>query len=117
MPALLRSADDVVCAPCPDPFGVVALAAMSRGVPVVAAAVGALEDVVVHDITGLHVPPREPRVLARSVQRLLADRTLREELGTARERVLARHSRDRRGKEAQAVYEHVGRVLTGQDTG
>jgi D-inositol-3-phosphate glycosyltransferase len=118
LPALLRSADVVVCAPWSDPFGVVALAAMACGVPVVATAVGALEDVVVHDITGLHVPPREPRVLARSLRRLLGDRTLREELGTAaRDRVLARHSRDRLGKEALAVYQHVGRVLTGQDTG
>ena len=40
MPALLRSADVVVCAPWYEPFGIVPLEAMACGVPVVATAVG-----------------------------------------------------------------------------
>ncbi|WP_444543461.1 glycosyltransferase [Lentzea cavernae] len=115
MPALLRSADIVVCAPWSDPFGVVALEAMACGVPVVATAVGALEDVVVHNVTGVHVPPREPRVLARTLRQLLADNLMREEFGiAARDRVLARHSRDRLANEALAVYERLGQPATWQ---
>ena len=40
LPALLRSADAVVCVPWYEPFGIVPLEAMACGVPVVASAVG-----------------------------------------------------------------------------
>nr|WP_285741217.1 glycosyltransferase [Lentzea sp. NBRC 105346] len=35
---------------------------MACGVPVVTTAVGALNDIVVHGVTGWHVPPSESRV-------------------------------------------------------
>ncbi|KOV88340.1 hypothetical protein ADL03_04990 [Nocardia sp. NRRL S-836] len=108
LPALVRSADVVVCVPWCDPFGVAALQAMACGVPVVTTAVGALTDVVVHNVTGVHVPAGKPRVLARVLRRLLADGTWREELGiAARDRVVARYSLDRVAKEAAAVYERL----------
>ncbi len=115
MPALLRSADVVVCVPWSDPFGLSALQAMACGVPVVAAAVGALTDIVVHGVTGLHVPARSPRVLARALRQLLADEIWREEFGAAaRDRVVARYSRARVAREALAVYE---RIVAGHGSG
>jgi len=48
MPALLRSADAVVCVPWYEPFGIVPLEAMACAVPVVASAVGGQIDSVVH---------------------------------------------------------------------
>ncbi|ANZ43133.1 hypothetical protein BBK82_29805 [Lentzea guizhouensis] len=108
LPALVRSADVVVCVPWSDPFGITALQAMACGVPVVATTVGALKDIVVHDVTGLHVPARKPVVLARALRQLLADDTWREEFGiAARDRVVARYSRDRLAEEALAVYARV----------
>ncbi|HEX2064897.1 MAG TPA: glycosyltransferase, partial [Acidimicrobiales bacterium] len=60
LPALLRSADLVVCVPWYEPFGIVPLEAMACGVPVVATAVGGQLDTVEDGFTGLLVPPREP---------------------------------------------------------
>jgi glycosyltransferase involved in cell wall biosynthesis/phosphoheptose isomerase len=77
LPALLRSADAVVCAPWYEPFGIVPLEAMACGVPVVAAAVGGMIDTVVDGVTGVHVPPRDPERLAAALTSLLGDPTAR----------------------------------------
>ena len=60
LPALLRSADLVVCSPWYEPFGIVPLEAMACGVPVVASAVGGMLDTVVDGVTGTLVTPRDP---------------------------------------------------------
>ncbi|MDQ1122611.1 D-inositol-3-phosphate glycosyltransferase [Microbacterium trichothecenolyticum] len=73
LPAVVRSADLVVCAPWYEPFGIVPLEAMATGVPVVATAVGGLIDTVVHGTTGVHVPPRDADAIATAVTALLAD--------------------------------------------
>src|SRR5436305_10806973 len=80
---LLRSADAVICVPWYEPFGIVPLEAMACGVPVIASAVGVLIDSVVHEQTGLHVPPRRPDLVAAAAKRLLGDANLRRRLGNA----------------------------------
>jgi D-inositol-3-phosphate glycosyltransferase len=93
LPALLRSADAVVCTPWYEPFGIVPLEAMACGAPVVASAVGGLVDTVVHRVTGLHVPPRDPLATAAALEELFADEHLRSSLGAAAaERVRARYT-------------------------
>jgi D-inositol-3-phosphate glycosyltransferase len=82
-PALLRSADAVVCVPWYEPFGIVPLEAMACGVPVIASSVGGLVDTVVHGVTGLHIPPRRPDRLADAARELLADEGMRRRLGAA----------------------------------
>jgi glycosyltransferase involved in cell wall biosynthesis/phosphoheptose isomerase len=81
--ALLRSADAVVCVPWYEPFGIVPLEAMACGTPVVASAVGGMIDSVVDDVTGVHVPPRDPDRLAEALAPLLADPERRAALGSA----------------------------------
>jgi glycosyltransferase involved in cell wall biosynthesis/phosphoheptose isomerase len=83
MPALLRSADAVVCAPWYEPFGIVPLEAMACGVPVVASAVGGMIDTVVDCVTGVHVPPRDPDRLAEAIRSLLGDDERRRAYGAA----------------------------------
>jgi D-inositol-3-phosphate glycosyltransferase len=83
VPALLRSADVVACAPWYEPFGIVPLEAMACGRPVVASAVGGLIDTVLDGITGIHVLPRRPDKLAEAIGRLLANEALCARLGAA----------------------------------
>jgi glycosyltransferase involved in cell wall biosynthesis/phosphoheptose isomerase len=83
LPALLRSADAVVCAPWYEPFGIVPLEAMACGVPVVASAVGGMIDTVVDGVTGVHVPPRDPERLAAALRGLLDDPQRRATYGQA----------------------------------
>ncbi|TKG71568.1 glycosyltransferase [Prauserella endophytica] len=119
MPALLRSADVVVCTPWYEPFGIVPLEAMACGVPVVASAVGGLTDTVVDGVTGSHVPPRRPDALAAALRRLLADRTLREAFGIAgADRARCRYSWDRVAADTYRVYERaVPALVTAEETG
>ncbi|MEA2285363.1 MAG: hypothetical protein QOJ21_1406 [Solirubrobacteraceae bacterium] len=83
LPALMRSADAVVCAPWYEPFGIVPLEAMACGVPVVASAVGGMIDTVVDGVTGVHVPPRDPERLAAALRGLLDDPQRRAGFGAA----------------------------------
>jgi D-inositol-3-phosphate glycosyltransferase len=106
MPALLRSADVVLCTPWYEPFGIVPLEAMACGVPVVAAAVGGLTDTVVDGVTGELVPPKRPDVLAATLRRLLDDPAAREAYGVAgMDRARSRYSWDRIGTDILRVYE------------
>lgn len=108
MPALLRSADVVVCSPWYEPFGIVPLEAMACGVPVVATAVGGLTDTIVDGITGLHVPPRQPTALRKAIRALLADETCRAAVGAAgRDRACSRYSWSRITGEVLRVYEQT----------
>jgi D-inositol-3-phosphate glycosyltransferase len=105
MPALLRSADVVVCAPWYEPFGIVPLEAMACGVPVVATAVGGQIDSVVHGETGVHVPPRDPAALALALRELLDDPERRAALGAnGRERARQRYAFDRIAAATRDVY-------------
>ncbi len=109
LPALLRSADAVVCTPWYEPFGIVPLEAMACGVPVVASAVGGLSDTVVDGVTGRLVRPRKPRALAATLHHLLAHRPLREQFGAAgRDRAWARYSWERVAAETVRGYERAG---------
>jgi D-inositol-3-phosphate glycosyltransferase len=86
----------VVVAPCErEGFGLAAAEAMAHGRPVVAAAGGALLELVTEGETGLLVPPRDAAALRQAVERLLSDPELRARLGcSARARARERFSWD-----------------------
>ena len=105
LPALLRSADAVVCVPWYEPFGIVPLEAMASGVPVVASAVGGMIDTVVDGVTGVHVPPRRPDLVASALASLLGDPARRAALGTAgADRARSRYSWDLVARATLDVY-------------
>lgn len=106
MPALLRSADVVVCTPWYEPFGIVPLEAMACAKPVVASAVGGLLDTVDDGVTGALVPPSEPKPLARALRSLLADSAQRRRWGAAGHRkVCGRYSWDQIAADTLTAYE------------
>jgi glycosyltransferase involved in cell wall biosynthesis len=109
--ALLRSSDVAVCTPWYEPFGIVPLEAMACGVPVVGSAVGGLLDSVVHDGTGVLVPPRDPRAIAGAVSTLLADESRRIRMGASAARRVARlFSWDGVARQTAQVYDGILRV-------
>lgn len=111
LPALLRSADILVCCPWEPMFGVPALEAMACGVAVVANRLGGLADTVVDDVTGRHVTPRKPRELAATLLRLLNHKAIREQQGAAgRDRAWARYSWPRVANETLNAYRRAGLV-------
>jgi glycosyltransferase involved in cell wall biosynthesis len=81
--------------------------AMRAGVPVVAAAVGGVTEIVEHGVTGMLAPPAAPAATAAHVLRLLADPGLRDALARAAceraERELTVESMEARVRETYAV--------------
>jgi glycosyltransferase involved in cell wall biosynthesis len=73
---------------CPN----VVLEAMACGVPVVATAVGGVPELVEDGVSGVLVPPRDPRALADGLASLILDRGRRTEMGEAARRRCSRFS-------------------------
>jgi len=85
---LLGSADLLVCPSIHEPLGNVVIEAWSAGLPVVATASDGPAGLIEDGVNGLlvplpHRPGGGPRVLADALERLCADRALRDRLGKA----------------------------------
>jgi len=81
--------DILVNASDPEPFGLVLLEAMARGVAVVAVASGGPAEFIEDGVTGILAPSGEPAALADALEPLIASPERRQELGRAgRERFL-----------------------------
>ncbi|TMB53063.1 MAG: glycosyltransferase family 4 protein [Deltaproteobacteria bacterium] len=103
--ACLAAADVVVLPSLREGLGVAALEAMAASRPLAASRVGGLAEVVVHEETGLLVPPGDPAALATALARLAGDRALRARLGDAgRARVLARYTSAQMAEGTLACY-------------
>jgi glycogen synthase len=111
--ALYSHAAVFVCPSVYEPFGIINLEAMACGIPVAAAAVGGIPEVVVHGQTGLLVPikpasrsdpePESPEDYARSLAAAVND------LMRAPERRRAMGAAARRRVEAQFGWEAIAR--------
>jgi rhamnosyl/mannosyltransferase len=90
-------------------FGTVQLEAMASARPVVSCDVGTGVGWVNRDeMTGLVVPPRDPAVLSQALARLLADKVLREKMGTAgRQRVLEEFTLDKMVGRVMDLYSRL----------
>ncbi|MCD6351304.1 MAG: glycosyltransferase [Armatimonadetes bacterium] len=104
---------DVVAIPsvAVDGFSMTALEAAQFGIPAVASNWPGIDEAVLHEETGLLVPPSDPTALAHALDTLLADDSLRHKLGQrARARVLAELTMERMAENLEEVYRSL--VLT-----
>lgn len=112
MPELLRSADVVACAQHRAPFGSVSVEAMACGIPVAATDVGSQSDTVVHGVTGLLVPPRQPSSLARALRSVMGNSLRHQEFGfAAQDRARTRYAWDRVALEMALAYQRAGHPM------
>ena len=95
----IDSAAAVVVPSLGEGFGMVALEAMERGRPVVAAEIGGLGELVVDGETGLLVPTAEAEPLARALVELARDPKRRRAMGEAARRRALEHFAERRNIE------------------
>lgn len=102
---LLTQATVFVCPSIYEPLGIVNLEAMACETAVVATSVGGIPEVVVDGVTGLLVPPADPRELADALNALVADPVRARALGRAgRERVVEHFTWARIAERTLEVY-------------
>jgi starch synthase len=79
---------------CPsvyEPFGIINLEAMACERPVVASAVGGIQEVVVNEKTGFLVPPADPKALAEDINRVLRNPEMARQFGLAGRKRVEEH--------------------------
>ena len=92
----------------------VVLEAMAEGVPVVASRHAGIPEAVVHEVTGLLVPPGDPEALAAALRRLIVAPELRRRLGsTAREIAAERFGAIAQSRRLEAILLRVIAGLPG----
>ncbi len=96
---------------CPsvyEPFGIINLEAMACERPVVASAVGGIQEVVVPGETGFLVPPADPKALADALNKVLRDKEMAHRFGQAgRKRVVDHFSWSSIAEKTIAMYKDL----------
>jgi glycosyltransferase involved in cell wall biosynthesis len=104
IPEIMRALDVLVVAALAEPFGLTALEAQASRTPVIGTDAGGLPEFVEHEVSGLLVPPLDADLLARAIERMLGDETLRNRIVDEAER----RANPARGLEAQ--YDELARM-------
>ncbi len=96
LPTYYSNADLFVLPSIRESFGLVLVEAMACGLPVVATRVGGLPEVVEEGVTGLLVPPNDPKALAGAINSLLDDPQRMRSMGAkGRQRVVEHFTWDK----------------------
>ncbi|MCC7127178.1 MAG: glycosyltransferase [Acidobacteria bacterium] len=88
---LAKAADMFVMSSITEGLGSAVLDAMAMGLPVVGTRAGGIPEAVVHEETGLLVPPADAEALAAAMVRVLTDAALRQRFGAAGRTRVADH--------------------------
>jgi ubiquinone/menaquinone biosynthesis C-methylase UbiE len=101
---------DLVVVPSlfPEPFGRVALEALSYSKPVIASRIGGLPEIVKDKLTGMLIEPGDTHALAQALTKLLADRTLCVKMGVVgRQDILARFNPHKILSQLIKIYQNI----------
>jgi glycosyltransferase involved in cell wall biosynthesis len=102
----IEEASVVVVPSMGEGFGMVALEAMERARPVIAASIGGLGEIVQDGVTGVLVPPGEADPLAAAIVRVASDPELARKMGEAgRARALSRFLQSSCTERTELLYE------------
>ena len=96
-----------------EPFGIVAIEALSMGRPVIASRIGGLTDIVIDGETGLLIPPGDAAACTQAMKRLLDDKSLHERMSQN----ALRRAEDFRASVVIPRVEAVYRKLTNMTAG
>ncbi len=108
IPELLAILDVQVSPSLTESLSNAILEGMAAAKPVVATHVGGNVELIIHEETGLLVPPGNPDSLAAAIMRLLGDEELRLHLGRAgRKRVAEMFQMERMLEQTEAFYENA----------
>jgi len=89
-------------------LGVALLDAMSYGIPAIASRVGGIPDIIEDGVSGLLVPPADPRALAQAIERVARDPAYAQRLAEGgRERLRTHFSWDVITAKWEAVYSEI----------
>ncbi len=91
-----------------EPFGIVALEAMSIGKPVIVSNVGGLSEIVVHGVNGLKVPPGDIESLANAIIELLSNPEHARKMGEEGFHIVYdKYTWDKIAEQTISIYEKV----------
>jgi glycosyltransferase involved in cell wall biosynthesis len=108
---LLRASDLLVLPSLHEGFGLVLAEALATGLPVIAARVGPVPEIVCHGATGLLVPPSDPEALAEAILELLTNEGRRSRMGmSARADAVERFSLPKMVRALEDLYSEMARV-------
>jgi glycosyltransferase involved in cell wall biosynthesis len=106
IPAVLHSVDVAVVPSHWEGFGLVALEAITAGIPVIATRASSLPEIVDDGMEGRLVPPEDPQALARAMVELAGDPAARRQMGAAG------YARARREFSLEQMLDRYEEVLT-----
>jgi glycosyltransferase involved in cell wall biosynthesis len=93
-------------------FGLAVAEGLSAGLPIIATDLGAQAEAVIPHVSGLLVPPGDPRALADAVLRIAADPELARRLSEGARREFAeRFSAEKSYATLMSIYAHVGAAV------
>jgi glycosyltransferase involved in cell wall biosynthesis len=105
---ILEQLDIIVIPSESESFGNVALEAMLMEVPVIAANVGGLKEIIQHNKNGVLVSPKDPAGIAEAILRLMSDRGLMSELASGgKQKVISYFNIERVVNEIEDVYRKI----------